>query len=90
MDDNVNHPMHYAGVTAMVECIDITRHLPFALGNAVKYIWRAGKKGGPEQEIEDVKKAQWYLNEWQCHSFPVDFRIPQFILMMIIILWAVK
>ena len=84
MDDNVNHPKHYAGVTATVECIDITRYLPFALGNAVKYIWRAGKKGGSDQEIEDVEKAQWYLKEWECHSLPVDFRIPQLIFQMIL------
>ena len=44
MEDNVNHPRHYTGIHATVECIDVTRHLPFALGNAVKYIWRAGKK----------------------------------------------
>lgn len=76
MEDRVNHPKHYAGVPATVECIDITRHLPFALGNAVKYIWRAGKKGGPEQEIEDLEKAQWYLDDWERwreHLPEVDF-----------------
>lgn len=76
MEDRVNHPKHYAGVPAMIECIDITRHLPFALGNAVKYLWRAGKKGGPEQEIEDLEKAQWYLDDWECwreHLPEVDF-----------------
>lgn len=76
MEDRVNHPKHYAGVPATVECIDITRHLPFALGNAVKYIWRAGKKGGPEQEIEDLEKAQWYLDDWECwreHLPEVEF-----------------
>lgn len=76
MEDNVNNPKHYAGVPATVECIDITRHLPFALGNAVKYIWRAGKKGGPEQEIEDLEKARWYLDDWDRwreHLPEVDF-----------------
>lgn len=60
-NDDINHPKHYAGYPASIECIDITRHLNFQLGNAVKYIWRAGKKGGLEKEIEDLKKAEWYL-----------------------------
>ena len=78
MEDNVTHPKHYAGVPATVECIDITRHLPFALGNAVKYLWRAGKKGGPEQEIEDLEKAQWYLDDWAAwreHLTNVDLSV---------------
>lgn len=61
--DPINHPPHYAGYPVNVECIDITRHLNFQLGNAFKYVWRAGKKGGPEQEIEDLKKALWYLTD---------------------------
>ena len=77
MEDKVNHPKHYAGVPAMIECIDITRHLPFALGNAVKYIWRAGKKGGPEQEIEDLEKAQWYLDEELEHMTASDLGTAQ-------------
>ena len=62
--DAVNHPKHYAGYPATVECIDITRHLSFDLGNAVKYVWRAGKKGDKAKAIEDLKKAKWYLNDW--------------------------
>lgn len=62
-NDDINHPKHYAGYPASIECIDITRHLNFQLGNAVKYIWRAGKKGGLEKEIEDLKKAEWYLED---------------------------
>ena len=61
MTDTINHPAHYTGVTAEIECIDIARHLNFQLGNAFKYIWRAGKKGGRGKEIEDLKKALWYL-----------------------------
>lgn len=66
-NDDINHPKHYTGYPAVIECIDITRHLNFQLGNAVKYIWRAGKKGGLEKEIEDLKKAEWYLWD-QCDT----------------------
>ena len=66
MEDNVNHPQHYMKGFASVapECIDITRYLPFALGNAFKYVWRVGKKGGKEKAQEDLQKASWYVNEW--------------------------
>ena len=63
MNDNINHPAHYTGVTAEIECIDIARHLNFQLGNAFKYVWRAGKKGGSAMELEDLKKALWYLED---------------------------
>ena len=63
MTDIINHPAHYTGVTAEIECIDIARHLNFQLGNAFKYVWRAGKKGGKDKEIEDLKKALWYLED---------------------------
>lgn len=58
-DDPVNHPPHYTQHPSGVECIDITEHMNFCRGNAVKYIWRAGEKGS---EIEDLKKARWYLD----------------------------
>jgi len=56
--DLVNHPPHYTGHPSGVECITITRHMGFNLGNAVKYIWRADLKGNA---LEDLKKAQWYI-----------------------------
>lgn len=56
--DPVNHPQHYTSHPSGVECITITRHMNFNLGNALKYIWRAGQKGNA---VEDLKKAQWYL-----------------------------
>jgi len=63
-NDNINHPAHYAGYNVNIECIDITRHLPFDLGNAVKYIWRAGRKGDSKiKEAEDLRKAIWYLSD---------------------------
>lgn len=62
-EDAVNHPSHYAdGWTNGAEVIDITEHLNFNRGNAVKYLSRAGKKGGPEKELEDLQKALWYVS----------------------------
>src|SRR5580692_4436805 len=58
-DDPVNHPAHYTRHPSGVECIQITEHMGFNLGNAVKYIWRADLKG---DAIEDLKKARWYLD----------------------------
>ena len=60
-NDNVNHPKHYQnGLTVEVECIMFTRNLNFDLGNAFKYVWRAGKKDDLKQDIE---KAMWYLDD---------------------------
>lgn len=59
MVDNVNKPPHYTAHPSGVECIQITEHMNFCLGNALKYIWRAGLK---QNEVEDLKKAVWYLN----------------------------
>ena len=56
--DPVNHPKHYTEHPSGVECITITQHMPFVLGNAMKYIWRADLKNG----LEDLKKARWYLD----------------------------
>ena len=59
MNDNVNHPEHYNSHPSGVECIEITEHMNFCLGNAVKYIWRASLKG---KEVEDLRKARWYID----------------------------
>lgn len=59
MSDNVNHPKHYTEHPSGVECIQITEHMGFNLGNAMKYIWRADLKGN---QIEDLEKALWYIN----------------------------
>ena len=66
--DNVNHPSHYTKHPSGVECIDITRHYYFSVGNAIKYLWRAGLKedssmSNIDKEIEDLKKAVWYIND---------------------------
>jgi hypothetical protein len=59
--DPVNHPSHYTAHPSGVECIQITEHMNFCLGNAVKYIWRAGLKDG-HADVEDLKKARWYID----------------------------
>jgi len=61
--DNINHPAHYNSHESGVECIEIVRYLPYSLGNAIKYIWRAGLKS--ENKLEDYKKAVWYLQDCQ-------------------------
>ena len=59
-DDPVQHPAHYT--TGKIECIDYIedKELGFHLGNAVKYITRAGKKD-PAKTVEDLEKAVWYI-----------------------------
>lgn len=56
--DMVNHPPHYTSHPSGVECITITRHMSFNLGNVVKYLWRADEKGS---DVQDLEKAAWYL-----------------------------
>lgn len=58
-DDAVNHPKHYTAHPSGVECITITEHMGFNLGNAVKYVWRADLKN---DAVEDLKKARWYID----------------------------
>ena len=57
--DMVNHPPHYTSHPSGVECIQITEHMGFNLGNALKYIWRADLKGNA---VEDLEKAIFYIN----------------------------
>ncbi len=59
MTDLVNNPPHYKSHPSGIECIQITEHMNFCLGNAVKYIWRADLK---DDAIEDLQKAVWYIN----------------------------
>lgn len=60
--DPVNHPEHYTSDPSGIECIEITRHRNFNIGNAIKYLWRAGIKDDTKQ-IEDLKKAIWYITD---------------------------
>lgn len=59
-NDQVNKPAHYRSHPSGVECIEITEHMNFCLGNAVKYIWRAGLK--TDDPIVDLEKARWYID----------------------------
>jgi hypothetical protein len=64
VSDPINHPAHYTSSPARcecgagIECIQITEHMGFCLGAAMKYLWRAGLKGPP---VEDLRKAIWYI-----------------------------
>lgn len=65
-DDPVNHPSHYTSDPSGVECITITRHRNFNIGNAIKYLWRAGLKEsdkGLVKQVEDLRKAVFYIED---------------------------
>lgn len=58
-EDMVNKPPHYTSHPSGVECIEVAEHMSFCVGNAIKYLWRSGKKG---DRVEDLEKALWYVN----------------------------
>lgn len=65
-NDQINHPKHYTSDPSGIECIDVTRHRNFNVGNAIKYLWRAGlkidaDKSSINKQIEDLEKAVWYI-----------------------------
>lgn len=75
--DSVNHPKHYNDHPSGVECITVVEHMTFNVGNAIKYLWRAGLKipeavvlmgatevmeRHKEKHLEDLKKARWYID----------------------------
>ena len=69
-NERIEHPVHYSYLKKLcgIEVIDITRHMDFDLGNAIKYILRAGHKteegyDNRSKTIEDLKKAVWYIND---------------------------
>lgn len=57
--DPIN-PAHYRSHPSGIECIEITRHMNFNIGNSIKYLWRYMDKGDP---IENLQKAQWYIDD---------------------------
>ena len=66
--DNVNHPAHYNSHPSGIECIVIARHHNFNVGNAIKYLWRAGLKSeegmeDTDKQVEDLNKAIWYIKD---------------------------
>lgn len=68
MSDAVHNPEHYTQSGAMLQPIDVIRFAPFDLGNAIKYVCRAGHKN---DELEDYRKAQKYL-DWAIESYEQD------------------
>jgi len=58
VDNSVDHPKHYVSHPSNIECIQVTEHFNFNLGNAIKYIWRSDLKG---KQVEDLEKAIWYI-----------------------------
>ena len=56
--DPVTNPPHYTQHPSGVECVEIAEHMPFNVGNAIKYLWRTGLKG---DAVEDLRKAAWYV-----------------------------
>lgn len=69
VNDPVNHPSHYNSHPAGIECIDVVEHLPFNIGNAIKYLWRADYKNATKQ---DLKKAIWYIEREIIRKFGKD------------------
>lgn len=71
--DMVNKPPHYKDASG-IECKEITCHrkMPFSLGNAIKYLYRAGSKG---DLLEDLKKAEWYLRVAYLNSEPLPVEV---------------
>lgn len=55
--DVVNNPEHYVSHPSGTQCIEVTEHMSFCLGNVIKYVWRADLKGG----TQDLEKARWYI-----------------------------
>ena len=65
--DPVNSPSHYCSHPSQIECIQVTEHMNFCIGNAIKYLWRAGLKteegiDAKEKQIQDMRKAIFYIN----------------------------
>lgn len=61
-NDPVNNPKHYLNHPSGIECIEITRHMTFNIGNAIKYLWRNGQKD-QNPAVQDLEKAVFYIND---------------------------
>ena len=70
IDDSIHHPKHYTSDDCGVEAIEITSLLPACISNAVKYVWRCGKK---DEDLQELKKALWYIN------YSIDNDLPTFV-----------
>lgn len=58
--DPVNKPKHYNSHPSGIQCIEVTRHMGFNVGNAIKYLWRADEK---DNALQDLEKAAWYIKD---------------------------
>lgn len=70
LTDAIHHPKHYTSDDCGVEAIEITSLLPACISNAVKYVWRCGKK---DEDLQELKKALWYIN------YSIDNDLPSFV-----------
>lgn len=70
VEDAIHHPKHYTSDDCGVEAIEITSLLPACISNAVKYVWRCGKK---DEDLQELKKALWYIN------YSIDNDLPSFV-----------
>ena len=61
VNDPVNHPKHFTSHPSGVECITVVEHMTFNVGNAIKYLWRAGLKDGNAVDL-DLHKARWSVD----------------------------
>lgn len=68
--DVIHHPKHYTSDDCGVEAIEITSLLPACISNAIKYVWRCGKK---DEDLQELKKALWYIN------YSIDNDLPSFV-----------
>lgn len=59
--DPICHPDHYTWIDG-IECLDVAKWFPYCSGCAIKYIWRAGRKGTEDDALNDLRKAIFYLN----------------------------
>lgn len=69
-EDAIHHPKHYTSDDCGVEAIEVTSLLPACISNAVKYVWRCGKK---DEDLQELKKALWYIN------YSIDNDLPSFV-----------
>jgi len=60
VDRGVDHPTHYNEHPSGIECITVAEHMGFNIGNAIKYLWRAGRKDATPTD-DDLRKAIWYI-----------------------------
>jgi hypothetical protein len=75
MNDPVNHPAHYTSHASGLEAIELTEHLAFCPGNAIKYLWRKDFKGAHDQ---DIAKAIWYLKRELERQFVYQENVAKF------------